>query len=266
MVERFHKDGYLILENCVSSGALADVKRLLLGACRDIEKNLSQVPEAQADIDHFLLERPRYVDKQQYQELTALLSGNFSREVKAHPSLWALLSETRLRSVLKTVLRSENLYLHMFPSPRHVAPSSRYAAVPRHVDRQYNSHLSNFITVWVPVETFEPNMGGVCVFPGTHFSTEHFSGGDGRRLETDLWFAPIRQDLDEGVLAEVPRRGALLLHQSLVHESVLNRSSMTRLSVDLRIFGDRDRTTKHYLDLQTFEVFEPPTGEIHGKF
>jgi hypothetical protein len=68
------------------------------------------------------------------------------------------------------------------------------------------------------------------------------------------------------VLAEVPRRGALLLHQSLVHESVLNRSSMTRLSVDLRIFGDRDRTTKHYLDLQTFEVFEPPTGEIHGKF
>jgi len=263
LAEKFHREGYLILDDCIPLPSLCAVKTLLSSSSAEIGKVLRERGIGDDNVESFLAKPPADLDASEYSELKALVSGNFPRNIKAHPALWDLLGGERLTSVLKRILGAERLYLHMFPSPRHVAPSSVLAAVPRHVDRQYNGHMSNFVTVWVPVEAFSENMGGVRVFPKSHNVAHNPEIDESARLENDLWFAPIRSDLGDGVLATVTKGSALLLHRDLVHESALNLSGYVRLSADLRVFGDQDSTTKHYLDLQEKKIFEPLTGERH---
>lgn len=263
LATEFHREGYLILEDCIPLDALDAARELMLSSSQDIEARLDEAGVKPGNVDHFLAVRPAAMDQAAYDELRALVSGNFPKTVKGHDAFWDLLGSERLRAVLKRILDAGHLYLHMFPSPRRVVPTSSLAAVPRHVDRQYNGHMSNFVTVWVPIEAFAENAGGVRVFPKSHEFANTPAEGEARRLDNDLWFAPVHGDLSDGVFARVPKGGALLLHRDVVHESVLNRSGSVRLSADLRVFGDRDTTTKHYLDLQERKVFEPSTGERH---
>jgi ectoine hydroxylase-related dioxygenase (phytanoyl-CoA dioxygenase family) len=150
----------------------------------------------------------------------------------------------------------------MYPSPRAVLPGNALAGVPRHTDRQYNQHMSHFLTVWAPIDCFDPEMGGVIVHPGSH---RMLTPPTEQRTPGGLWFSETGAVAQDSGVLQVLRRGdALLIDEHLLHASAPNRSTRTRLSIDLRVFGDHGVTTKHYLDCQDWTVYAPPAGKRHA--
>ncbi len=184
------------------------------------------------------------------------ISGNFPPDVKGDHSLLELLRTPKLTGVLRSVLGSDRLFVHAYPSPRFVLPSNNLAAVPRHRDRQYNDHLSRFVTVWVPIDCFFRERGGVLLYPKSH--TDRAEGT--RRRADGLWFEPVSTRGRAGVQEDVAPGDVLLLHEGVVHESVPNTSDGTRLSIDFRVFGAGDTSTKHHVALDTMILHAPGEG------
>jgi len=111
--------------------------------------------------------------------------------------------------------------------------------------------MPKFVTVWVPFVPIDECCGGVAVHVGTHKTPEVIHGE-----RKGFWFEPIHPTRSEIVGCDVPLGGALLLSDSIVHESMANHSDRIRYSVDYRFFGDGG-STKHYLDLDTMEIMAP---------
>lgn len=190
----------------------------------------------------------------------ALVAGNFPRDFKGSPLVREVLESLPLQAALRELLDSDRLYLHFYPTPRHVGPGNGRAAVPRHTDRQYNDHMSSFVTLWVPIDCHRPEQGGITVYPGTHRApTQNTS----RRSDDGLWFEATGQNASNGELLVLRPGDALVLDQHLLHESAPNRSQRTRLSIDYRLFGANATTSKHYYDLQSRRVIAPPDGDRH---
>lgn len=245
-VESLQQNGFVVLKGVIDVGALDRVRAAMIAEVGRIRR--PDAPLTEAILEKMLPEE------------RDLVSGNFPRSFKSSSLLRELVDAAPVREAMKALLGTERLYLHMFPSPRHIAPGNGLAAVPRHTDRQYNDHMSTFVTLWVPVDCFTPDRGGVIVHPRTHLNP---TMNTSQRTTDGLWFEATGEAASNGQLLVLSPGDALVLHEHLLHESAPNRSNAYRFSIDFRLFGDRATTTKHYYDLQTHTVFEPPNGERH---
>jgi len=182
------------------------------------------------------------------------LSGHFSLEARLDRGLWAIPRQPRLRGILQAALRSRDLYMHMPPTARFVLPGNLHAAVPAHQDLSYNRHLTDFITVWVPLVPIDAACGGVAVYEGSGGAPEAPTDPQRDRF----WLKGIPVEGYRPVHCEMAVGDVLLLNRRIIHASMPNRSDRTRLSIDFRFFGARDRSHKHHLDMQTWTVIAPP--------
>ena len=141
--------------------------------------------------------------------------------------------------------------MHLPPAARYVLPRNPHAMVPAHQDVTYNKHMPEFVTIWVPFVPIDARCGGVAVHAGTHRTPELILSD-----RKGFWHEAIRQTDSEVIGCEVPLGGALLLSDSIIHQSMANDSDRIRLSIDYRFFGD-GASSKHYLDLDTMAVIAP---------
>jgi hypothetical protein len=88
------------------------------------------------------------------------LTGHFPLEVRLSENLWKIPYSESFYSIIKTILRSENVFMHMPPTARFVLPGNVYAGVPPHQDISYNKHMTDFITVWVPLVDIDEEGAG----------------------------------------------------------------------------------------------------------
>jgi len=185
------------------------------------------------------------------------LSGHFSLEARLSSELWAIPRLPALRAVLCAILGSERLFMHMPPTARFVLPRNVYAGVPAHQDISYNRHMSDFLTVWVPLVGIDEECGGVKVYRGSGSVPELL----GQDEKDKFWLKGVSA---EGYAAEhcmIDIGDILVLNRWIIHESMPNRSGRTRFSIDFRFFGERDTSDKHYLDMQTWQVIPPRRAE-----
>lgn len=180
-------------------------------------------------------------------------SGHFDLDTRLDPRLWAIPRLPRLQALLREVLDSHTLFLHMPPAARFVLPGNLEAGVPPHQDLSYNRHLSDFITVWVPLVDIDDACGGVAVYPGSAAPCEIAVPRDPQ----GHWLRGVSTHGYESLHCKLRMGDVLLLSKWIIHASMPNHSPRTRLSIDYRFFGEQDRSTKHHLDLQTGVVIAP---------
>lgn len=142
---------------------------------------------------------------------------------------------------------------HAADCEKFILPSNAEAGVPAHQDVSYNRHMSDCLTMWVPLVEIDEFCGGVTVFEGS----------DATELPTGLNSYGI---WNEGVSTEgfdvtncVPMvpGDVLIFNKLLIHQSMPNVSDRTRFSVDYRFFRESDTSSKHYLDMQSWQVVAP---------
>jgi hypothetical protein len=186
-------------------------------------------------------------------EEAMLLTGHFPLDVRLSQALWAIPRDPQLQVLLREILGANKLFMHMPPTARFILPGNSAAGVPPHQDISYNAHMGDFVTVWVPLVEIDAECGGVTIFKGSHQS---------QIAETELagpvWLREITTSGYEAIDCVPMAPGDILVFQPrVIHSSMANVSSRMRLSVDFRFFGENATSTKHYLDLQSWQVTAP---------
>jgi hypothetical protein len=185
-----------------------------------------------------------------------VLLGHFPLAVRLDEALWRIPIALADQPFLYEFLGARRLFVHMPPTARFVLPGNVKAAVPAHQDISYNKHLGPFCVVWVPLVEIDRSCGGMAVFPRTQGRGELYRGTT--IAPSDGWIPAIDTSTLERVeLQPLSPGDVVVMGNETVHESMPNRSSGIRLSIDFRFFGEGSRSSKHYLDLAQRRVVAP---------
>lgn len=257
----FHTHGYQVIPGVVDHEV---VRSLLtyLSADADDALTLLMADLRCPDLAGLKRRMDEMVDGPELGKLTRdqrmIISGHFPLETRLSRTLWQVPRLAAVRRVLETALGATQLYMHMPPTARFVLPGNRHAAVPAHQDVSYNRHMNDFVTLWVPLTPIDQQCGGVAVYPGTGSPIERQSPSEAPDAQK-LWLNGVTTDGMPRVHCTMGIGDALLLNPWIVHESMPNLSSRVRYSVDFRFFARRENSSKHLLDMQTWQVVEPAT-------
>lgn len=229
MLEQFRQEGYEIVNGVVDIGTLRTI-RLFLEESAQEARDMIAGPASP--------------------ERAKVIAGHLPLHRRLDRTLWAVTLCSGLRDLLKELFPGK-VGMHLPPAARYVVPGNKEALVPAHQDAAYNGHMSDFVTVWIPFTEIDAESGGVEVYRGTNRLPPIGHGPRGT-----VWFDGIALNDAKAEHCIVPLGGALLLSPTIIHASLPNTSSRTRYSIDYRFFTGG--STKHYLDLETMKVVEPP--------
>jgi ectoine hydroxylase-related dioxygenase (phytanoyl-CoA dioxygenase family) len=180
-----------------------------------------------------------------------VLLGQFPLAVRLSDAIKPLAKHIGQSKILQAIFNSEHLYMHMPPMIRYVPPSYMPAAVPAHKDTSYNRHMSNFVTVWTPMVPITDTCGGLVMYEGSQVLPDVVT----EDKRADSWLPPIDvSGYTRTQLTGLDVGDVVILSPQIVHESAANTSDTIRLSMDLRIFGQHDTSSKHCMDLEDLET------------
>ena len=192
----------------------------------------------------------RYLDLHLPSDLQHFLIGEFDLETRLDTKIIEILSTDWCRTFICSYFETDHYYIHYPPMIRFKVADGGGSVVPAHQDFAYNTHLTDFATVWVPLVDINEECGGLMVYEGSHLigEVEHSASG--------AWENKALIDL-----AEYPSRhilmnlgDALLFPPKLVHSSAPHRGERTRFSIDFRLFRRAGDTLKSF--------YNPFTGAI----
>ena len=260
-VSKFQRDGFEVFENVVPPDVLKQVGDFLRARMKATIEPAKLEIGCESD-DEFVKKIGEVAagDRGGIASLSKptrdALSGHFSLETRLSPILWKVPYSERFEAVVKTILSSDNVFMHMPPTARYVLPGNIHAGVPPHQDISYNKHMTDFVTIWVPFVDIDDECGGVTVFEGSGHEPEHKV----EQHAAEFWQRGVPTNDYKPLHCKIKAGDILALNKHVIHGSTANRSSRTRISVDMRFFGERERSSKHYLDMQKQQVIPPAAG------
>ena len=255
----FETKGYQVFEQVIPLEYIESCRAFL---AEQIEATLKPVQDeigcqSDADILSFIKkinEEPNGLGIESLSKATRdTLSGHFSLEARMSTLLQEIACSTKLVSILKTILKSSKVYMHMPPTARFVLPGNIYAGVPPHQDISYNKHMTDFVTVWVPFVDIDEECGGVIIFDGSGQHPEYVV----HKQYSNFWLEAVPTDGFRPNSCQIKPGDVLILNKLIIHSSSPNKSRRTRISTDFRFFGEGGKSTKHYLDMEIKEVVSP---------
>lgn len=260
----FDKHGYQVVRDLFSPAEIEPIATFLekeRGTSLQVAQEVlpfENTAHLIAEIQALLQDRPRF--EALPVQTRMILSGHFRLEARLDETLRKVPRSDKLQGILRQIFPSRDLRMHLPPVARFVLPGNGFAGVPPHQDASYNEHVKELVTVWVPFTEIDDACGGVAVYHGSGSTPEIATEGDG-----NFWLKPIDTEGYKKTHVKIKPGDALLLNPHIIHESMPNRSDRIRYSVDYRFFAAPVTSTKHYLELSTWQVVAPnatqPTRE-----
>jgi len=176
--------------------------------------------------------------------LRHFLTGEFDLETRMNKCLIEILSTQRCSDFLRCFLETDRYYIHYPPMVRFKLAGAESSLVPIHQDAPYNTHLSDFVTVWVPLVDIDEDCGGLIVYEGSHATDlvkHEASGAWSNKASIDTSAYSARHVL-------MSAGDALLFPPTFLHESAPHRSKRIRYSIDFRVIKNTIDTTKSFYD------------------
>jgi Phytanoyl-CoA dioxygenase (PhyH) len=254
---QFREQGYQSFKQVIPAELVATLHRLLASEADRILALLSRIgvtPDiatAARDIAAWL-GGPR-ADELDH-DTRVLMTGHFPSELRLSTMFWDIPRTPALQDILKAVLGSDRLCMHMPPMARYILPNNLEAGVPPHQDASYNSHMDGFVTVWMPLVDVDAECGGVTIYEGR---------SDGyipvtKRVQNGVWTEGVSvEGLTRVDCVPMAPGDILIFNPYVVHGSMPNLSNRIRFSIDCRFFGGDAKTSKHYLDMTSWSVMAP---------
>ncbi len=254
IAEHYIQQGYLVVKGFLPPSLLQDHLAFLeTSLAREVWPIFNRLgltpddPELSKKVSHLIRENllPDAEDEQ-------LLLGHFPLTTRLADNIKPIAAHLGNSPLLKRILRSATLNMHMPPMFRYVLPGYTPAAVPPHQDISYNTHLPDFLTVWIPLVEITQECGGLVVYEGSQRAyTEVATAPNG-------WLEALDVSRFNGLqLIDLEPGDAVLLSPRIIHASAPNTSQRMRISMDLRIFATHAYSGKHYMTLDTLETFPP---------
>ncbi len=230
-IKFFEEEGYLILTRLFDD---ADLQRPIDDIQHTIDTSVADVLQrgelsqsyADLDFEHRLAAISQETDQVALGMWNGVLHG---------PGFFALITNSRLLDVAES-LCGEELIASSVYRLRPKIPNHDYGAVPWHQDSAYFEPYCDqalVLTVWIPLVNTCAENGCLWVIPRAHQGpvVPHRPAQGKAYLEIPEHKLPVG---GKPVCCEVPKGGALLLHNRTPHGSYENRSDIVRWSMDLR--------------------------------
>lgn len=255
----FNENGFQIFKNVIPIEVINSLKVFLQShieyqvkeACSEIQCHTKDqfIPSVSAMVDdrmeiNMLSKRTRDT-----------ITGHFSVETRLAHELWQIPLQSLLKNIVKKILNTDRLFLHMPPVARFILPYNHFAIVPPHQDISYNKHMSDFVTVWVPLVDVDEKCGGVAVYQGSGNEPEIPT----TQTKNQFWLQSVPFDRFSRISCQMNAGDVLFLNKWIIHESMPNYADHTRISIDFRFFGYQDKSSKPFLDLQNLTIFSQGT-------
>lgn len=261
-LEFFEKNGWVVVREVVNLDVLNKIRDFLEQEKTTLlEKIAAEIGISENQIVSFLEKMQEEEGKlSSFSKTTQdALFGHYALETRLSEVLRLIPQQVELNALLKAALKSDKLYMHMPPTARFILPSNHFAGVPAHQDVSYNQHMSNFIVCWVPFVEINEQCGGVKIWKNSNIEQDLLMNPDyvvhsNRPL---FWHAGLKTSEFEAFHTDMHPGDVLLLNKWIIHESIGNNANYTRLSIDYRLFGERDTSTKHFFDFQSNTIIAP---------
>lgn len=184
-----------------------------------------------------------------------LFSGVYPTDVRLHPKVEQILHSESLQGLSKHLLDCNTLFAHVPVMSRYITPHSKTSAVPPHKDNQYNSHLTNFITVWIPLVNIDTLCGGVNFYPNKGSSVQ--ASTQSKSQDDNFWHDPLNVSQLPCISPHLSVGDVLIFDPNVIHGSAANNAEHIRYSLDIRLFSERDSSSKYCINLTTGERISP---------
>ncbi len=253
-LDRFHQDGYLVVENVLAEADLGAVEAEYLAIIDRVTAALVEEgrirPLEGGTFSERYIESIQQIDDMYaiYQHLDICLPMlkelDHSHTMNAGPEVFRLLTIPRLLDIVESVIGPE-IYSNPVQHTR-IKPPARYlpaavtdsniAATTWHQDAGVinpEADGTDMLTVWLAVTDATIENGCLIVERGSHHEnlTPHCPG---TAASATTYIPESIIDWDRVVPLEVKAGGAVLLHKHTEHGSLDNRSDDIRWSFDLR--------------------------------
>ena len=188
--------------------------------------------------------------------IISLATGLYPLNVRLSTELFKLLESDKLLSILKKLLKTDHLKMHMPPAARFVLPNNKNAMAPAHNDVMYNTYVDDFIVVWVPLTsiTIGPTGSGGLAFFESPSNIENIFTKENLHA---YWLSELDTKNLKQIHLELEPGDVFIFNKYVVHKSMLNNSDLPRISIDYRFFSGALKSTKHCYDLSTKQIIAP---------
>ena len=219
-IEQFGRDGYLVIENFLSTEETARVKS-------DIARVSDEVAHLEKDVRGFNFERADGGSYADSQEIRKGVLRKIQGAVYHVGEVKNVFTGDKMLDCMEDLMGAhesyQGIYYHsskvMFKPPQGVAK-------PWHQDAAYwRDYASNQITVWIAIDDASEENGCVWAIPGSH------KNGIIPHIKQELQVEESRIDLSKAVPVPVPAGGLLIFHSLVLHMSQKNESDKSRWAI-----------------------------------
>lgn len=253
-LDRFHEDGYLIVEDVLTEEDLAAIEaeysKIVDRVSADLTFQGKLRPLAGTTFSECYIEAMQQLDDiyDLYQHLDISLplleDLDHSHTMNAGPEVFRLLTNPRLLDVVESVIGPEiysNPVQHtrIKPPVRHLPEAALDANVAATLWHQDSAVIdteadgTDMLTVWLAVTDATLENGCLIVERGSH-REEMTLHCPGKIFPAEIYIPESIIDDGRVIPMEVPAGGAILLHKLTEHGSLDNHSDDIRWSFDLR--------------------------------
>ena len=175
-----------------------------------------------------------------------ILAGMYPPEIRLNERFIEIVSNKNLVEKLSEITKIEIQNLHLPPMARYVLPNNTGAMVPAHQDETYNTHMSNFVTLWITLVEIDNECGGLRIF-------KHDKNKKVEKVNLEkskFWYDGVLTENYEyeDILPMSPGDG-ITFKKNIIHQSLPNISNKIRFSLDLRYFSKNDKSSKPYINV-----------------
>ena len=254
-LDRFHHDGYLIVEDVLAPGELAAIRdeyrEIMDRAEADLVTEGRIRPLTGTTFSERYIEAMAQMDAQydlyQYFDICLpMIEGiNHSTTMSAGPEVFQLLTHPRLLDIAESVIGPE-VYSNPVQHTRIKPPvtstpggvtDSNVVATFWHQDAAVvdpEADATDMLTVWLAITDATAENGCLVAAPGSHRAEDLSLHCPAKGFVADIYIPESIIDDDRVVPLEMEAGSALLLHKMTEHASLDNHSQDIRWSFDLR--------------------------------
>jgi hypothetical protein len=249
----FEQQGFAKFFNMIPAAVIERLQKFITGYLATVESSVQDRCDFRFDDIAQISEKFKSELASLDNDLMFLLSGQLPTEQRLKTEVTDIFSVGPLLTLMRQLIGNEDIFGHLPPMVRFVYPDHSNAGVPPHIDKAYNTHMSDFVTVWIPLVEIDKECGGVKFYSGDIGTRELLPGKDSK----EYWHRGIDTSGLTQSHFDMKPGDILVFRPDVIHGSAPNISERIRYSLDLRIFSAAEVSTKHYMNLQDMRITAP---------
>lgn len=237
--KNFEKNGYTVIKNIFKKSEVEELKKSVL-------KKLNLISKKKINFENLKDIHKKKIDKEVFSHLMKSSTRFIFLNQK---NLNRIKKNSNIQNILKNYWGHDNFQIYWVGDPkkkevkknkigfRVARPKIKSDTAKSHIDN-YSGNMKSFLTLWVPLVGFSSNYV-LNVFPGTHKFNHNQKILKKRKSISKIFSVKYLKNYTSKRFS-LTCGDAIIFHPNLIHGSSYNLGTITRASVEFRMFNNKN--------------------------